>query len=103
MNERVFIRHPDHPDRNGHVTRTAFDALWSKKGYVIEGDELAEPVDDMPAAEATPDQINAQLDEKARLRAVLEAAGVEVDGRWGLKRLQVEAETARDMGEPSDG
>lgn len=47
-------------------------------------------------APPTEHDLNAQLDEKDQLRAELEAAGVEVDGRWGLKRLRAEAEAARD-------
>ncbi len=103
MTDRLFIRHPAYPERNGHVTRTAFDALWSKKGYEIVA---AEPLEDPQTA--TPDQLNAELDrraaadepdppapepavdEKADLTAKLEAAGVTVDRRWGIKRLRTE-------------
>jgi hypothetical protein len=109
VTDRVFIRHPDQPERNGYVTQTAFDALWSKKGFVIddpdqvtsddlnaeldrragvEPDPPAEPVaGEEPDApdDSTPD------DEKGRLAAQLEAAGITVDGRWGLKRLRTEA------------
>lgn len=85
MSERVFIRHPGHPERNGFVSQTAFNALWSKKGYVIEAQEevtlpSGEPVSD--------DALNEELDEKARLRGVLDARGVEYDGRLGIKRLR---------------
>lgn len=94
MTDRVFVRHPDQPERNGYVSRTAFDALWSKKGFVINGEE-ATPVDVLnaeldrragiePAAESPED-------ETARLTAQLEAAGIQVDGRWKLKRLRIEA------------
>lgn len=128
MTDRVFIRHSDHPERNGHVTRTAFDNLWSRKGYVVEGDESPPPPagglrrtgsEDpvavematgdpvvVPAADGEDDAdgssaptvegLNAALDEKAQLRSELEAAGVELDRRWGLKRLRTEAATIRD-------
>jgi hypothetical protein len=111
VSDRLFIRHPDRPDRNGYVTRAAFDALWSKKGYVIES---AAP------EKATTDDLNAELDrragvdpaqaqaeapppptdpdeEKAQLVARLEAGGVVVDKRWGLKRLRVEAAALEDL------
>lgn len=113
MTDRLFIRHPAYPERNGHVTQTAFDALWSKKGYEIVGAEPAEPLEDPQTA--TPDQLNAELDrraadptttviepveraespedEAARLTAQLQAAGITADGRWRLKRLRVEAAT----------
>lgn len=112
MTDRVFVRHPEQPERNGYVTQAAFDVLWSKKGFVIgEGpsagpseddlnteldrragvapEEPAEPVAE-PAAEESPE------DEKARLTAKLESAGVVVDRRWGLKRLRTEAVTIAD-------
>ncbi len=102
MTDRLFIRHPLDPARNGYVTQTAFDALWSKKGYVIVGADPAEPLGDPQTA--TADELNAELDrraaddppdpepdEKADLTARLEAAGVTVDRRWGLKRLRAEA------------
>jgi hypothetical protein len=125
VTDRLFIRHPDHPARNGYVTATAFENLWAKKGYVIEGEspppELPEPgraARDEPhgsepvseasggdaesdgSTAATADQLNADLDEKAQLRAELEAHGIEVDGRWGLKRLRAEAATARETEAP---
>lgn len=104
MTDRVFVRHPDQPERNGYVTQAAFDVLWSKKGFVIDDPEQVtvddlnaeldrragvepeepDPVDES-AADESPD------DEKARLTAQLEAAGVTVDRRWGLKRLRTEA------------
>lgn len=109
MNDRVFIRHPDQPHHNGYVYRTAFDNLWSKKGYVIEADDT----DLSPAVEAVygdadwvdPDRIVAadtpapqptEEDEVARLQGILAAHGVKVDRRWGLKRLRTEAATLED-------
>ena len=88
MDDRVFIRLPGEPHRNGYVTRTAYEALWSKKGYVIEGDDQHEepeaPTHDDPAPET-------EEDETARLQGYLAAHGVKVDRRWGLKRLRTEA------------
>lgn len=106
MTDRVFVRHPDQPERNGYVSQAAFDALWSKKGFVIDDPEQV-TIDDLnaeldrragiaseipaekptvePAAEESPE------DAKARLTAQLEAVGIPVDGRWGLKRLRTEA------------
>lgn len=95
MDDRVFIRHPDQPHRNGYVTRRAFDSLWSRKGYVIEGDDTPAPDPAVEPVEVPPtpsqDALNAKLDEKDQLRRLLEANGIEVDGRWGLKRLRTEA------------
>lgn len=130
MTDRVFIRHPDYPDRNGEVSRTAFDHLWSRKGYVIEvtsppSSEVEVPGGDLSPASSsgdtrldsrqppadTPDGgdvdgdgtsattaggLNEALDEKAQLRSELEALGIVVDNRWGLKRLRTEAATARE-------
>lgn len=48
---------------------------------------LPKPVE--PAAEP-------ETDDKAELTAKLEAAGVEVDKRWGLKRLQEELDKLND-------
>lgn len=102
MTDRVFIRHPDQPERNGYVSQVAFDALWSKKGFVIDDPETVS-VDDLNAeldrragiepesqpvvepADESPE------DEKTRLAAQLEAAGLTVDRRWGIKRLRSEA------------
>lgn len=109
MIDRVFIRHPDQPHRNGYVSQAAFDALWSKKGFVVDGP--GEAVDDLnaeldrragltepastpeaPQEPAEPDPApEPPVDEKADLTAFLEARGVAVDGRWGIKRLRSEA------------
>lgn len=103
MTDRVFIRHPTYPERNGYVTQTAFDHLWSKKGYVVEGDGTGDPIGEsgpetvevpagtVVAPSPTVDQLNDELDEKDQLRRRLEAHGIEVDGRWGVKRLRTEA------------
>lgn len=111
MTDRLFIRHPDHPERNGYVTRTAFDALWSKKGYVpVEA--APAPADDLNAeldrragiepptnqVETIPEPPESPEEEKARLTARLEAASVQVDRRWGLKRLRIEA---ANLGDPA--
>lgn len=110
MTDRVFIRHPDRPERNGYVSQTAFDVLWSKKGFIVDEPETVsaddlnaeldrragiEPAD---ADSAAPVQAgdDAPDDEKARLTAQLEDAGVVVDGRWGLKRLRAEAANLAD-------
>lgn len=100
MDDRVFIRHPDEPHRNGHVTRTAYDNLWSKKGYVIEGDEqpaAAPPEDEPTESPATPEEPQeTEADEASRLKGILAAHGVKVDKRWGLKRLRTETAIYRD-------
>lgn len=89
MTDRVFIRHPDQPHRNGYVSQAAFDALWSKKGFVIdEPDAVSEPSVDPDTPGVPP--VAPVRDEKTELTARLEAAGIQVDRRWGIKRLRVE-------------
>jgi hypothetical protein len=110
VSDRLFIRHPDDPARNGYVSQAAFDALWSKKGYVIESAVdatvedlnteldrragLTEPASapEAPQEPTEPDPApEPPVDEEAELRAFLEAHDVVVDGRWRLKRLRTEA------------
>lgn len=115
MTDRLFIRHPDDPARNGYVSQAAFDALWSKKGYVVEDAADAHVVDlnaeldrragltdpasapEAPQEPTEPDPApEPPADEEAELRAFLEANGVVVDGRWRLKRLRTEAAVFED-------
>jgi hypothetical protein len=94
VSDRVFVRHPDHPERNGYVRPEAFEALWKRKGYeVVEPapSRDAEPAaDDAPALEREAAELNATLDRKEQLRGLLDAKGIEWDGRWGVKRLEAE-------------
>jgi hypothetical protein len=111
VTDRVFIRHPDQPERNGYVSQIAFDALWSKKGFIVDdpatvtADDLNAELDrrarlaDAPTPE-TPQEPDPTpeptVDEKADLTAQLETAGVVVDKRWGVKRLQAEVAALAD-------
>lgn len=107
MSDRVFVRHPDHPERNGYVRPEAFEALWKKKGYevvepvgLVVSTEGADVSADVTAAwndvaapdelEREADELNATLDRKDQLRSLLDAKGVPWDGRWGVKRLEAE-------------
>lgn len=84
MSDRIFVRDPEHPERNGYVSQTAYDALWSKKGYVIEAPDPGPG----STESLTDEDLNAELDEKARLRGILDERGIEFDGRLGIKRLR---------------
>lgn len=101
MTDRLFVTHPEHLDRNGYVSQSAFDVLWSKKGYVVVDAPAVPTEDDLnaeldrragldPAAEPA-DAPESPEDEAARLTAQLQAAGITVDGRWKLRRLRIEA------------
>lgn len=90
MSDRVFVRDPANPDRNGYVTQRAYDALWSKKGY-----EIVQPEAGAPAPDPDLEALNEELDEKTQLRGILDERGVSFDGRMGVKRLrQLVEETA---------
>jgi hypothetical protein len=77
--ELVEIRHPDHPGVTSRVSRRAFEQRSSKLGWILASNT--------PEAAAV---VDPPLDEKAALTAKLEAAGIPVDGRWGMKRLRAE-------------
>lgn len=107
MSDTVRITHPER-DRTLTVPANLFPGRLAAKGWRLAADQPPRvqvterdivhawntanaPADPAPSE----GDLNAQLDEKAALRAELERLGIEVDGRWGLKRLRTEAETAR--------
>lgn len=97
MTDQVEIHHPERGK-----TLMVPAALWpgrlAEKGWQPTGNDPAPPAE--PAAwnesnaptdlEQEADQLNATLDRKAELRGLLDARGVEWDGRWGVKRLEAE-------------
>lgn len=93
MNETVEIHHPGR-GKTIKVPSRLFPGRLAAKGWQRVGlpYDPAEFQDlDIPLAaepEPTPDQLNDELDEKTRLRTILDDRGVEYDGRLGIKRLR---------------
>lgn len=67
------------------------------KKITVDGKRvLVKSKEDEEALLPKPVEPEPETDDKAELTAKLEAAGVEVDKRWGLKRLQEELDKLND-------
>lgn len=86
----VEIHHPQW-GRTMQVPADLFPGRLAGKGWQLVASSPA------PATPAEQDEV---LDEKDQFRRQLEASGVVVDGRWGLKRLR--AEVANLAGEDTE-
>ena len=96
MSDIVRITHPER-DRTLTVPANLFPGRLASKGWQL-ADWQPQPAT-VPSGvvepEVSPEALNAQLDEKAELRAELERLGIGYDGRSGLKTLRAQVEAAR--------
>lgn len=75
------------------AAKDAMPAKTAREAEAVESDRIAADVDDIKAREASDDDAEpVSLD---ALREEAAALGIDVDGRWGERRLRHEIELAR--------